>query len=178
MPAVSRVLTVNSSNPESGVSIVVSPPDTTSSQDAPTSFTRTYSDKTEVALVAPATAGGNNFDKWQKNGVDLCVTLGTAVILDAAHTMTAVYVTPEPPIVDPPDPPESPTLQFHLDGNHLILEWDEPDFVLQETADINDPESWVDYVGANISPVSVEIDSTGSRFFRLRWNPPTEVQTP
>ena len=89
-----RTLTVASTNPASGVSITVTPNDIGGFGNGATQFTRTYDDGANVSLTAPATAGGNNFQKWQRDGVDLTTNAITNVTMDAAHTMTAVYVTP------------------------------------------------------------------------------------
>src|SRR6476619_5943346 len=89
-----RTLTVASTNPASGVSIAVSPNDNSGVGNGPTPFSRTYNPNTTVTLTAPATAGGNSFQKWQRNGVDWSTSQATNVTLDANYTMTAVYVTP------------------------------------------------------------------------------------
>jgi len=96
-PPPPRTLTVASSNPASGVSVTVSPNDNNAQGNGSTSFTRTYNNNTQVTLTAPSTAGGNNFAKWQRDGVDAGTTISTTVIMDANHTMTAVYVVPPPP---------------------------------------------------------------------------------
>jgi hypothetical protein len=75
----------------------VSPNDNNGRGNGATSFTRTYNNNTVVTLTAPSTADGNNFAKWQRNGVDWSATLSTILILDAASIMTAVYVVPPPP---------------------------------------------------------------------------------
>jgi len=103
-PPTTRTLTVASSNPSSGVSITVSPPDNNGQGNGTTPFSRTYNNGTVVSLTAPATAGGNNFSKWQRDGVDYASTTQTSVTMDANHTMTAVYVTP----------PGTPPGPFHL----------------------------------------------------------------
>lgn len=89
---VTRTLTVASANPSSGVSITVSPNDNSGFGNGTTQFSRTYNNNTTVNLTAPATAGGNNFQKWQRNGVDWSFSQATNVTLDANYTMTAVYV--------------------------------------------------------------------------------------
>jgi hypothetical protein len=89
-----RTLTVASVNPSSGVSITVSPIDNNGLGNGITQFTRTYNNNTTVNLTAPLTAGGNNFQKWQRNGVDWSTIRTTSVTLDANYTMTAIYVTP------------------------------------------------------------------------------------
>jgi subtilisin family serine protease len=89
-----RTLTVNSVNPNSGVSITVSPSDNNNAGDGMTPFTRKYG-VTQVALTAPATAGGNNFLKWQLDGADvLPANTNISVTMNGDHTMTAVYATP------------------------------------------------------------------------------------
>jgi len=96
-PPTPRTLTIASSNPGSGVSVTVSPNDNNAQGNGSTSFTRTYNNNTQVTLTASSTAGGNNFAKWQRDGVDASTTVSTTVIMDANHTMTAVYVAPSPP---------------------------------------------------------------------------------
>ena len=92
----SSTLTVASKNPNSGVNISVSPNDNSNQGNGVTQFTRTYSPNTNVTLTAPATAGLNTFQKWQRNGVDWTTNPSTSVTLDTNYTMTAVYVTPSP----------------------------------------------------------------------------------
>jgi uncharacterized delta-60 repeat protein len=87
-----RTLTVASSNPNTGVVITVSPNDIHGVWNGTTLFTRDYDDGTVVTLTAPATAGGNTFQKWQEDGVDYATTASTTVTMDVNHTMTAVYV--------------------------------------------------------------------------------------
>ncbi|MGZ5508831.1 MAG: reprolysin-like metallopeptidase, partial [Limisphaerales bacterium] len=86
-------LTVASSNPASGVSITVSPNDNNGQGSGVTQFTRVYNNNTSVNLTAPSTAGGNNFQKWQRDGVDFTTSLTANLAMDASHTMTAVYVS-------------------------------------------------------------------------------------
>jgi uncharacterized delta-60 repeat protein len=90
-----RVLTVASTNPASGASISVSPNDNSTQGNGSTQFTRTYNVNTVVSLTAATTAGGNDFQKWLKDGVDFAVTPATSVTMDTNHTMTAVYVAPK-----------------------------------------------------------------------------------
>jgi hypothetical protein len=89
-----RALTVASSNPSSGVSITVSPTDSNGGGNGTTQFIRTYNNDAIVTLSAPATAGGNNFQKWQRDGLDLSTNGNVQVSMDVNHTLTAVYVTP------------------------------------------------------------------------------------
>ncbi|MGB7924253.1 MAG: proprotein convertase P-domain-containing protein [Pyrinomonadaceae bacterium] len=91
---VARTLTVASSNPASGVSVTVSPVDNGSQGSGTTQFTRTYNNNTVVNLTAPAAAAGNNFQKWQRNGVDWSTNRVTNLTMDANYTMTAIYTAP------------------------------------------------------------------------------------
>jgi uncharacterized repeat protein (TIGR01451 family) len=84
-------LTVNSSNPDSGVPITVSLTDNNGQSNGSTPFMRTYDNGTVLTLSAPGTAGGNHFQKWQQDGADFSSTAVTIVTLDADHTLTAVY---------------------------------------------------------------------------------------
>jgi hypothetical protein len=92
-----RTLTVASSNPNSGVFVTINPNDNNGRGSGTTPFTLTYNNNTVVTLTAPPTAGGNNFQKWQRNGVDWATTTTTTVTMDADYTMVAVYVTQPPP---------------------------------------------------------------------------------
>lgn len=90
-----NTLTVGSINPNNGVNISVSPLDNSGLGNGTTQFTRTYNNNlTMVTLTAPSTAGGNSFQKWQRNGVDFSTNLSVILIMDASHTMTAVFVPP------------------------------------------------------------------------------------
>lgn len=87
-----RTLTVGSANPGSGVSISVSPGDKNGAGSGTTTFTRAYDLGSVVSLTAPGTAGGNNFQKWQKDGLDFSATATISVTVAGDHTPTAVYV--------------------------------------------------------------------------------------
>ena len=91
--ALTRTLTVASANPGSGVDITVSPNDNGGLGNGATPFSRTYNHNTNVSLLAPATAGGNNFQKWQRNGFDFSFNQATNVTMDADYTLTAVYAS-------------------------------------------------------------------------------------
>src|SRR5262249_18705775 len=88
-------LTVASANPDSGVSITMSPNDYNGLGNGVTQFVRNYPSYQHVTLTAPATAAnGNLFQKWRRDNSDWSTSLSTTVITDAAYTMTAVYVAP------------------------------------------------------------------------------------
>lgn len=111
-PPPTWTLTVASSNPGSGVGVTVSPVDNTGQASGTTQFTRTYNDQTLVSLTAPTTAGGNDFQKWQRNGVDWATSAATSVVMNTSHTMTAVYQAPAPP----PPPPQAFTLSVRSEN--------------------------------------------------------------
>jgi hypothetical protein len=94
-----KTLAVASSNPGSGVSIAVSPNDSTGLNDGATPFNRTFGDNASVILAAPASAGGNIFQKWQRDGSDAANTPTVTVTMDRDHTMTAVYAAPVGPSI-------------------------------------------------------------------------------
>lgn len=98
-PPVTFLFNITSVNPNSSVTIDVSPADANGSTSGNTAFTRTYPTNTSVMLAAPATAGGNAFTKWQRDGVDLSASANVVVNANAAHTFTAIYATPPPPTV-------------------------------------------------------------------------------
>ena len=91
-PVTTYTLTVNSTNPVSGVAVTVSPADSNGAGNGTTSFTRVYDAGTSVTLHAPATSGGNNFVSWTG-----CATASAAtctVAMNANATVTAGYATP------------------------------------------------------------------------------------
>jgi formylglycine-generating enzyme required for sulfatase activity len=96
-----RTLRVRSSNPNTGVPITVTPNDNNGNGNGTTSFDRLYPDAVVVNLTAPLTAGGNRFQKWQRNGVDYSLSLSTSVTMDNDYTMMAIYVYVPDPIPDP-----------------------------------------------------------------------------
>ena len=93
-PTSSPTLSVTSSNPTSGVSVRVYPADTSGLTDGTASLTRTYNANARVWLAATLRAGSNYFIKWQKDGVDYDTASTTSVVMDANHTLMAVYETP------------------------------------------------------------------------------------
>jgi hypothetical protein len=97
-PPQTRTITIESVNPNSGVTIFASPVDLSEAGPPPTPFTRLYNDGTAAFLTAPATANGNNFLKWQKNGVDSTTNARIDYIANSADTYTAVYQSPAPPV--------------------------------------------------------------------------------
>ena len=84
-------LTVNSTNPSSGVGITVSPADNNALGNGTTNFVRTYNKNTQVTLTAPPTASGNNFSSW--TNCDSATSTMCTVTLAASRTVTANYGT-------------------------------------------------------------------------------------
>jgi len=91
-PPVTYALTVDSTNPASGVAITVSPADNNSAGNGTTSFTRTYNTGTSVTLTAPATSGNNPFSSW--TGCTSASSVTCTVSMTANATVTANYAPP------------------------------------------------------------------------------------
>jgi len=89
-------LNIASSNPNSGVYVYVGPNDILKRADGTTPFNRVFDASTVVTLIAPTTAGGNNFVKWTRNGVDYDLNRTTTVTMSANYTMTAIFALPPP----------------------------------------------------------------------------------
>lgn len=86
-----NTISIQSSNPNSGVYITVYPNDNNGAGSGYTPFTRTYNQGTTVRLTAPATAGGNQFQEWQRNGVRVETRTTYEFQVNANDTLTAVY---------------------------------------------------------------------------------------
>ena len=96
------MLTVESSNPASGVEIAVSPADNSGDTKGATKFTRTYNAGTSVTLTAPAKSGSNTFASW--TGCKTTSTVTCKIVLNGNTTVTANYgtqvqITPKPATV-------------------------------------------------------------------------------
>ena len=92
MALTSYVLTVNSVNPASGVSIATTPVDVNGLSSGSTVFTRSYNVGTSVTLTAPATTGSNPFVSW--TGCASSNSVSCNVVLTANTTATANYTVP------------------------------------------------------------------------------------
>lgn len=100
MPATS-VLTVDSTNPGSGVTIQALAQGSTTNTGGATPFTITAATGTMYALTAPSTAGGNNFSSWtgcastSGTGNTTCnVTLSANITVTANYAASTSLVTP------------------------------------------------------------------------------------
>jgi hypothetical protein len=95
--ALYKTITVDSVNPNSGVSITCTPDLLSTTSVTTSGATLSYSNTTVFVLTAPSTAGGNVFWKWQRDGSDFCFTTDATEIGVGDHTFTAVYQAPPPP---------------------------------------------------------------------------------
>ena len=96
-PANTQLLTVCSSEPDSGVTIAVYPVDRNGRNAGSTQFVSPYAPNSLVTLTAPATApNGYRFIKWLRDGNNFSYNTQRAVLcpMNSDHTMTAVYVKP------------------------------------------------------------------------------------
>jgi hypothetical protein len=91
-PATTFTLTVNTTNPTSGVAMTVSPADVNGAGSGSASFTRTYDSGTAVTITAPSTAGSHTFTSW--TGCTSATTATCKVTMNANATVTAAYETP------------------------------------------------------------------------------------
>lgn len=98
------VLTVKSTNPNSGVNITVAPSDKKGAGNGTTPFTRDYDQFAIVNLTAPATVGTSKFWKWQVDGVDYVQSTWATISMNAGHTATAIYVSATPTPTPTPVP--------------------------------------------------------------------------
>jgi hypothetical protein len=95
-----NVLTVNSTNPSSGVTMTVTYPPTTLASQGTTSFTANGIPGEAMVIEAPATAGGNTFSSWTgctSSSTETCsVTLNSNMTVTANYVVPAVSITPNP----------------------------------------------------------------------------------
>src|SRR6201996_4153132 len=92
-----HTITIQSSNPASGVSISYGNSLTSLLARGMTTFTVTESSGTTMIFGAPATAGGNNFSSW--TGCSSVSGPNCTVTVSGNATITAHYVTPITPAV-------------------------------------------------------------------------------
>jgi len=105
------ILIVESENPDTGVSITVSPADIYGDTDGITIFIREYGTMDVVTLTSPLMVGDNPFQKWKVDGIDYATTEIITVTMDVIHNAAAVYYTPpEEPPTEPPPPGEGPDI--------------------------------------------------------------------
>jgi uncharacterized protein YbaP (TraB family) len=86
-----HTLTVASRDPDSGITVTVSPADENGHSDGTTQFTRVYSKGTEVTLSAKQSVGSNEFKQWLANGVPVSNESTVVVTMDYDRTLRAVF---------------------------------------------------------------------------------------
>ena len=91
-PTATYNLSVNTTNPASGVAVTVAPADVSGSAGGTASFTRTYNSGASVTITAPATAGSHTFTSW--TGCTSATTVTCKVTMNANATITAAYTSP------------------------------------------------------------------------------------
>jgi hypothetical protein len=91
-PPANYTLTVNSTNPASGVVIPYQVRGNSSSTEGTTSFTLAEPSGTFLTLVAPVVAGNNQRSGW--TGCDINLDGGCSVTMNSNRTVTANYTTP------------------------------------------------------------------------------------
>jgi hypothetical protein len=148
-----RTLTVGSTNPGTGVSISINPNDNNNQGSGTTQFSRTYANNTVVNLTAPATAGGNNFQKWLRDGMDWATTAATSLTMDGNHTMAAVYIAPAPISV---------SVQTNVSGRSFTV--DGTTYSSAQTF------TWVPGSNHTIGTTSTQSGATGTQYVWSNWS--------
>jgi hypothetical protein len=97
VPATTYMLTIDSVDPSSGVTIAVSTLDNNGAGDGTTSFTRTYNAGTTVTLTAPSNSGSSTFTSW--SGCTTASTVTCTVVMNANATVTANFTTSTGPAI-------------------------------------------------------------------------------
>jgi hypothetical protein len=86
-----NLLTVASLSPAEGVQIGVSPADLNGAGSGSTLFERSYAYGESVVLTAPASASGNGFLKWTRDGADFSTRRTITIGMTEGHALTAVF---------------------------------------------------------------------------------------
>jgi Zn-dependent metalloprotease len=153
-PVTTRTLTVASANPASGVSITASPNDNSNQGGGVTQFTRIYNNGTVVNLSAPASAGGNSFQKWQRDGADFSSSQSVSVTMDANRALTAIYVSPPAQVLI--------TVQTNPAGRAFTV--DGSNYTAPQTF------NWVPGSSHTIGTTSPQTGGTGVQYVWGGWN--------
>ena len=89
-------LTVNSTNPASGITISATPADTNGKSSGSTGFTLSYYAGTSITLTAPATSGSNGLSSWSgcttSSATSCTVTLSGNTTVSANYAVTGNFV--------------------------------------------------------------------------------------
>ena len=86
-----HTLTIASRDPDSGMTVAISPADQNGQGDGTTQFTRVYSKGTEVKLCACLFEGDRRFKQWLANGEPISTEPTVTVKMDYERTLRAVY---------------------------------------------------------------------------------------
>ncbi|MDB4683889.1 PQQ-binding-like beta-propeller repeat protein, partial [bacterium] len=86
-----HTLTIASRDPDSGMTVAISPADQNGQGDGTTQFTRVYSKGTEVKLCACLFEGDRRFKQWLANGEPISTEPTVTVKMDYDRTLRAVY---------------------------------------------------------------------------------------
>ncbi len=89
---------IASATPADGITIDVSPADTSGGGQGSTPFERTFAAGTSVTLTAPTVADDRVFSQWQRNGSFFSSSPGVTVVLGGGAIFTAVYQPPPPSV--------------------------------------------------------------------------------
>jgi hypothetical protein len=89
---VTQKLTVQSGNPDAGVPVTADA-DESGATNGVAPFALNYRHFYNIGVTAPPTSNGNTFLEWQKDGVSYSKDLSTQILMDADHTLKAVYST-------------------------------------------------------------------------------------
>ncbi len=90
-------VTVQSQNPNSGVTIDITPDDISGDNDVITGvgdFIRTYTDGTAISLTAPDTSGAQYFSRWRLNPATFYATRTINLTVNSDMVLTAEYLPP------------------------------------------------------------------------------------
>jgi parallel beta-helix repeat protein len=90
-PSQNFALTVNSTNPASGVTITSSPADVNAKSSGTTGATFSYQSGSTVTLTAPANSGSTIFQGWSGCSPAVANSLTCSVAMTSAKTVTANY---------------------------------------------------------------------------------------
>ncbi|MBT7702509.1 MAG: hypothetical protein HN700_19645, partial [Verrucomicrobia bacterium] len=159
------VLTVNAENsdtgdPIGGVVVSVAPTDLNGETTGATVFQRTYEQGTTATLTAPATAEGDVFQYWEREGTPVSTNQTVNVELLTDVSMTAVYGTPL--VV------EELTLTVRSEGPDGPLSTLIPDVTQDNNADASGTTSFGRFYNTG-TEVSIRAPGTSDSFVFDHW---------
>jgi hypothetical protein len=176
------VLTVNSLNPTTGVTIEVTPVDASGTGNGATSFTRTYAAGTSVTLTAPVTAGTDTFISW--TGCTNASTFTCTVVMGTGTTVTANYQAPPAYTltVNSANPTGGVAISAAPADNNgssggttgFILTYNAGTTVTLAAAAMSDSNSFASWTGCNTATiVTCNVIMNGNKTVTASYNAPT-----